>query len=202
MADAVGDTLEHFHNVVGLMKLFRIITISYLLLLMTSNNAGSECIPETFCTKEPSGFRSIQWGTSITELNDMHLISVSYNGLMRTYVREGDKMFLGDAGLGKLEYLFWKGQLVEVYMRSKGDKNWEFIKKEIFSKYGMGLKDSAFRHRYNWYGNKTEIHIHFEGGMGFTVMTFTSAKIGADVREHAEKKEDKEGRGQLYKFNH
>jgi hypothetical protein len=184
------------------MKAFKISSIVCLLLLMIPQYSGGECIPKEFCKKEPSGFRGINWGATISELNDMKLISVSYNGLMRTYVRTGDRMILGDAILGKLEYLFWKGRLMEVYMRSKGRKNWEFIKKEIFAKYGKGIKDPAFKHRYDWYGNKTEIHVHFEEGMRFTAMTFTSAEMVKEVSAHMEKREVKEEPGQLYKFKY
>jgi hypothetical protein len=74
---------------------------------------------------KPKGFRGINWGQPISSLRDMKYLRDDEEapGVMKYYIRENDKLMIGNAILETISYQFVNGKFSGVFITSKGIKN-------------------------------------------------------------------------------
>ncbi len=74
---------------------------------------------------EPDGFRGIAWQSAFEDFADeMKFESESGDGEHISYLRDNDKMFIGEIPLKRLEYHYWNGRFSRVYLKtSRSDCN-------------------------------------------------------------------------------
>ncbi len=116
---------------------------------------------------EPEGFRDLKWGDPPTE--DMRQRSgpgLSLSSDSRVYRRsQGDNLQIGGAQLESIEYRFYKGQFLGVFIATKID-NAESLKDVLELKFGLGKKYDDFVSvlnnnitKYRWIGDKATINL-------------------------------------------
>jgi hypothetical protein len=108
---------------------------------------------------EPDNFRGIRWGVNITELHDMRLDEV--NGDAKYYVKENDKMKIGDADIKKVDYAFYKGRFYSVQIRFSNSLNFSKIKETFFQLYGSAYRPNRFMEDYWWDGSNVIIELKY-----------------------------------------
>lgn len=77
---------------------------------------------------DPNGFRGIQWGANINDLPGMmpcrpyklwrqqlgYQNDPNFQQEIKTYLRVGDRLAIGQTPLNRIEYAFWKGKFIGV----------------------------------------------------------------------------------------
>jgi hypothetical protein len=192
----------------GAMKRIKILTIVFTILLIS-------CVASTRSSKprsEPDGFMGIEWGTEISTLKDMERVKQekSLNSDLVWYAREGDTLAIGKAKLESIFYSFWMGKFESVWVDFKGDENFEFLKKELFERFGKVLDSEGSMQKmgkraqeerslteragtfYAWGGKNTEVWLSYSKDRHKGTLTINSRKISEERRDYEEEKEKEE----------
>jgi hypothetical protein len=146
-------------------------------------------MPEVFAFQnEPDGFRGIKWGTNIKELPDMVLKGDVGNA--KGYVKENDKLKIGDADLDSISYLFYQGRLFSVHIECKLPGNAASIKEFLFLQYGEGfrLSDPKSGEVYIWNGSHVIVMYIYHQDNERAMLTYIYKPI-ADEAKRAKQKE-------------
>jgi len=107
-------------------------------------------IPVFAFQNEPDGFRGIKWGTNISQLPDMGL--TEDDGGTKYYVKNNDKMKIGDADINQLVYGFYKNRFCVVAIVFDGYSNFSKIKETLVNEYGKPDQPNELMAKYAWYG--------------------------------------------------
>jgi hypothetical protein len=68
------------------------------------------------------------------------------------YRRPRDKLTFGGAGLRDLAYVFYKGQLLAVLLKTAGLQQTQMLREQLQDTYGAGVRADPSRQRYIWHG--------------------------------------------------
>jgi len=111
-----------------------------------------------------SGFRDLCWASGCSTLGQLQEIE-SANGPaeIKKYVRANEDFNLGDARLNSIVYAFWRDQLYAVTLWTSGQTNYRELRKEIFNRFGVGLKHDQNRERYLWTDAYSERMLKYDG---------------------------------------
>lgn len=131
---------------------------------------------------EPKAFRGITWGDPVMELSDMVL--VLDGGALKAYVRKGDELTFGEAGLDRLHYIFYKERFYCVHMEFSGLSNFVKIRKALIEWYGPGEKKQGVGKNFYWIGATASVTLNYseseeKGELGLKYMPI-DAQIDAD----------------------
>lgn len=140
----------------------------------TKKDEEAKCLPLSFCSNEPSGFRGIDWGTNISQLTDFSYLYDENDG-RKIYHRNGDEMIIGGAKLSSIGYFFCDGKFHSVGVAVSGYNNWEALKDACFTRYGEGrrITDDSFK----WIGTKSFINLRYDVGSEMGFLYITSVEI-------------------------
>lgn len=119
---------------------------------------------------EPVQFRGIFWGQALTGTPDMDL--VLDGGALKAYVRKGEDLTLGEAGLDRIHYVFYKEHFYCVYIEFSGPSNFAHIKETLFDWYGPGEEKQASGSNFYWTGATANVTLNYneaiqKGELGF-----------------------------------
>jgi len=97
------------------------------------------------------GFRNLRWASECSTLGQLQEIE-SANGPaeIKKYVRANEDLILGRVRLNSIVYVFWRHQLYAITLRTTGQVRYRALRKEIFNRFGVGLKSDQNRERYLW----------------------------------------------------
>jgi hypothetical protein len=119
---------------------------------------------------EPEGFRGLKWGDppteNMTKLSRLDLSPLSDSGTYRIF--EGENLQIGGAELERIEYRFYKGQLLGVFIETKFNEG-EPLQDVVDLKFGMYdiVKDLSGKYDYcwcyEWTGDITTIKLVLSG---------------------------------------
>jgi len=107
-------------------RLFLYSVVFFLLILSCSENNSNK--------DYPTNFKGIDWGTQITELQDM--VFVESKGQLKSYVRKKDDLRIGSTDIKTAFYLFSQDSFCGVLLEYKGLDNHKMIKNIYIEKYG------------------------------------------------------------------
>lgn len=132
---------------------------------------------------EPDGFRGIAWQSAFEDFADeMKFKSESGDGEHISYLRDNDKMFIGEIPLKRLEYNYWNGRFSYVSLQAFGsdcDSLFEaFV--DRFGQPGFGQKTVAV-----WTGLKTQITM-FGSSCSTTLYSVVIQEEQRQLKEAAE----------------
>ena len=95
-----------------------------------------------------NGFRDLTFGDEPTP--DMQL--TERKGDTTLYRRPRDELTFGGAGLRDLAYVFYKGQLLAVLLKTAGLQQTQMLREQLQDTYGAGVRADPSRQRYIWHG--------------------------------------------------
>lgn len=154
---------------------------------------------------EPSGFRKIPWGTSISSLKNMIYYSSGESKGEETeiYTRWGEKRFLGNIPLDVVYYHFWHGKFfyANIYVDEGGEETLTQIEVILWKRFGH---DSKYYYQGSisqdvWKGDTTTIILRYNDITASNIrIDFYSTKIYAEIEEEARRK-NREGIGKSAK---
>ena len=131
---------------------------------------------------EPDGFRDIKWGTDFSTLSDMipnpKRIPLEYGGAgtVRTYLRKGDKLTIGEVNLEEIEYWFWNNKFYRVIITVREYANYKALKDIAIEKFGIGEETTMFEGYWisvSWEGPKTAIALQYMSGVNSSANEIT-----------------------------
>lgn len=135
-------------------------------------------------------FRGLRWGISTSEVDDLVHIGTdeSYGGVER-YIRSNDSMVIGCANLERIEYGFWRDQLMTVFINCNGFSNYTCLKDATFKKFGAGFKGNRFMEQYSWHElPATFIMLEYSEIKKEAKMWFMSNEITKKAEQHNKEK--------------
>jgi len=145
------------------MGVIRIIAFISAVLLSTGLAFSQETGDGFKAGTEPGGFRGIQWETEFSAVEKEMEYYKPEPGIkgMKTYLRKGDDLKIGEAKIERIEYAFWKGIFFGVTVSTIGHANWIRLKDAIFEEYGPGLKRNGSNNNdeYTWSGETAMMNL-------------------------------------------
>jgi hypothetical protein len=115
----------------------------------------------TFAFKnEPRGFRGIQWWTHISKLPEMRFINDK--DAVKLYVREEDKLEIGEAKLQDIRYVFHNNRFTKVIIAYISDSNHEALKRTLFGAFGAGHTLGEEGSYYLWPGFRVRLILEYD----------------------------------------
>lgn len=120
-------------------------------------------------SRAPAGFRDVKWGTPRGEIDGLKQVARYTDGHTSAYVREGDKMKIGDVDLERIEYRFIDDELsgVEISVRGRSDAT-EMLLVSLKEAYGDLLRGMSLRDGDKWRFQDVRIEL---------VKSYSSAKL-------------------------
>jgi hypothetical protein len=109
---------------------------------------------------EPKGFRAIEWWTHISKLPEMKLLDDKDN--VRMYVREGDRLEIGEAKVEDIWYGFHRERFHKVTIPFISKHNYEALKKILFEAFGPGHPLGPEQVRFYWAGTRVNIDLNYD----------------------------------------
>ena len=128
-----------------------LITVLALALFM-----GCAGIPEEI---EPAGFRGLTWETSAGGLTELKM--VGEEGDIRTYRRAGDRLFIAQVALEKIEYRFHLDRFYAAELTYKTEEHYHRLLKSLFQTYGEGVREHPFFKHWAWTGENVKISFKY-----------------------------------------
>lgn len=156
---------------------------------------------------EPEGFRGLKWGDLPPGENMENWTRIGGNDLLR-YERKDDKLEIGGAKLDSIEYCFYKGQFMKVWIKTQCD-NHKPLEDVVKLNFGPGcLKDYSsgvspiFRTpyqdwSYQWSGDIATVILETKivrSRLGWGYLTIRSTKIYNQYQDDIERKKKEEAR--------
>jgi hypothetical protein len=127
---------------------------------------------------EQEGFRDLNWGANLAALkNFVELKSDTGLAEVKEYIREGDKLKLGDADLKSIVYSFWRDQFYTVTVWTEGKTNYISLRNEAFKKFGTGQRSDQSLERYLWSDASTDRMLKFMKDTQVGMLWMRSKKI-------------------------
>jgi len=121
--------------------------------------------------KEPDGFRNIQWGTPIFNLEDEIFKPVDTSGNEKIYIKENEDYLLGRTKVDRIEYCFWDDLFykVKIYVTGLTERSSMLI--YVFDNFGRGKKAKGC---YRYKGSKTGLMFCGQPGQDLSILTLYS----------------------------
>ena len=112
---------------------------------------------------EPNSFRGIEWSTHISKLANMERIEVEVeeNDGLVLYERNNDKMSIGNAGLNRIFYGFYKKRFYFVYIPFRSASSFNGVKSALFQLYGEGYRPNSYMDKYYWFGSSVNVSLKY-----------------------------------------
>ena len=113
---------------------------------------------------EPGGFRGLEWGERIGQMQGMALHKKGKVGgvALEVYSRENDEMRYGEAELTKLLYGFYKDQLYMVSLVTSTPSDYRALKEEAFRRFGEPTVGLDNIDKYKWKGDDVVVLLQYE----------------------------------------
>lgn len=108
------------------------------------------------------GFRDLVFETPIEKLDGFEQVGERLKGgRLSDYVRKTDSLKVGDADLSDIHYVFYKGRLFSVFMRSRGASNADLVMRALVSGYGHPDESRPHLNEYTWRGSRTRMEYDY-----------------------------------------
>lgn len=138
---------------------------------------------------EPEGFAGIKWATAFSEVGSDMVESRSITNpaepnvkIKIYYTKKADNLRIGEAEIGKIEYVFYRGKFAEAQIAATGPENFDRLKKFLFEKYGS--QDRPSQGVYSWNGTVTQIALRYNEPTQTSSLTIASTRlINQELRE-------------------
>lgn len=98
--------------------------------------------------KEESGFRGMQWGTSIQQTQNMTLLAEERD--TKFYVRDGEPLQMEDAAIQEIIYGFYKDRFYNATVYYKDQHNFVKIKEVTSRSKGKPCQPDPSNNKYVW----------------------------------------------------
>lgn len=136
-------------------------TVAVLVLAALAAAAGAVRADEA----EPQGFRGLDWGVDAASVEGLTLIE---SGDSDFYVREGERLLVGQAELTDIIYGFFEGRFYTVVVEYEGFANFTMILYALEAKYGQATNSDAENFRHYWFFETVDLYIEYsqEEGAG------------------------------------
>ena len=126
--------------------------------------------------------KEIEWGAHIRELPDMVFMRDIGDG-KKVYTREDERMKIGDAGIDRIMYGFYRERLYEVQIHFRSSSNFTALKEVLFKAYGPGRQSNRSPQAYHWYGKETSVLITYDEISGKGTIDYTFMPIYKERRD-------------------
>lgn len=104
-------------------------TLFAVLAIFIFCSTGSAAIKDS-----PDGFRGIKWGQSPSALGKYTLLA--HTGGLGYYLKNDDKLKIGDADLTSIMYIFWENKFVMAVIQTEGSGNSNALRTAMIARYG------------------------------------------------------------------
>ena len=102
------------------------------------------------------GFRGIEWDTPLEQIrSDTVFVGKNADREIEWYSKKDENLFIGEARMESIHYVFYQDLFSRVSMVAKGSDNYKSLKDHFIAKYGEA--DSSTEHSYTWSLEKTRI---------------------------------------------
>lgn len=99
---------------------------------------------------QPDGFRGMKWGTRVENLKHLDLLEQA--GGFEVYAKTDDKLSIGEVGLKKIVYMFYKGTFAGLVIEYESASNYRIIQRTLADVYGPGQVLSGPKKKHHWDG--------------------------------------------------
>ncbi len=123
-----------------------------------------------------NGFRDMQFGDSDSKFNDLVVDAYSSDSLSIFCRRTGDKLTIGASEVSII-YVFYKSQLKNVVIKTKGLKNSRALLDALQEMYGKGRQPNEYIEEYYWWGKKVTLDYDENSISGDAKVFITSKEI-------------------------
>ena len=121
--------------------------------------------------REPTGFRGIQWGTPIFNLESENFKLLKSDGDEKIYIKEDENYMLDVAKVDKIEYYFWQDAFYKVNIYAKGASKKSRLAIYVLRQFGRARKiEGCYRYK----GSSTGVMFCNQPGKDLTVLTIYS----------------------------
>jgi hypothetical protein len=103
-----------------------------------------------------NGFRDLKFGDPPT--SGMRL--AEEKGHTTVYQRPGDDHHIGNANVHEILYVFYKGRLSHVLLKTKGFSDSRALLDVLRQAYGSGHRPNRFLEEYYWFGSRVDLSYH------------------------------------------
>lgn len=141
---------------------------------------------------EPDGFRGLKWGDSPGE--DM-VYNKTVNE-MKAYLRNDDKMNIGDASLRMVIYTFYDEpeRFAGILVLFDKEKNYDILKDILQVRFGEET-ESDWLYGLSWMGQKTYIKLDYDPAEESGDLIFSSISIMLEAMEAQKQKQAEKAEG-------
>lgn len=115
---------------------------------------------------EPNGFRGIKWQTDITKLDPFRTMEcIEIMGEFAYYRKNQEDLKLGPAELEEIIYEFWNGRFSSVFVKARGNQNFQILREYCFARFGPGQRSKVYERMdvqdYYWNGYFTRMYLKY-----------------------------------------
>ena len=111
---------------------------------------------------QPDGFRGIKWGTPVENLSHLELVEKA--GDFEVYAKTDDNLNLGETGLDKIVYMFYKGRFAGLVIEYESAVKYRIIDRALVEFYGPGQVQADPLKKHHWDGFDVLIGHEFNRG--------------------------------------
>ncbi len=151
----------HRRIVSSILMLILFFLCNPVFIFAENNEHISRCVKGAFKPgSEVDGFRNTKWDTDVTNISDLELIGTDKDfEENKTYLIKNDNLEFEKVKLASITYAFWSGKLYGIRLYTKGNENWEQLKKNVFDKFGEGEYSKGL---YFYQGDTTKMSLFYE----------------------------------------
>jgi hypothetical protein len=139
---------------------------------------GCAGIPEE---KEPAEFRGLTWGSSTGGLTDLKM--VGEEGDVRTYQRTGDRRFIAQTPLEKIDYRYFQDRFYAAELKYQTEENYYRLLKSLVQTYGDGVREHPFFKHWAWTGEDVKISLKYSDITEDGTLTYEYMPIVTELNE-------------------
>jgi hypothetical protein len=172
----------------SLVAMKRLLPLLFLLCsLVAQAQKNKSLVPSPRALDEKYGFRDVRFETDTTAITGLKLLSRDKETSF--YLRPSDSKKIGEAELNTIVYAFYKGHLMCVMLKAKGEENATTLLDVFTAQYGAPQKTGAYLVKYQWDGQKSYIMYESSKANGETTIRLYSRimakQMVADQKEKA-----------------
>jgi len=109
---------------------------------------------------ESNGFRNIKWQESISKYEAVMHLTSEKGSAKKFYVKENDKMFLGNITLSSIIYIFYNGKFSSVVIQTdQSVTNLSQVLIELKKKFGKPFYANKYINKYRWKNENTTVSL-------------------------------------------
>lgn len=175
---------------------FHVGTMRFSLLMVGSALWGVLILPSHLAagpmTTDPNGFYGFQWGTSLSDVQD--LIKVESGEHVQTYELKRGAPKLGEATVDSIRFVTFDEQFARVTIHYRGNQTHNQILTHLQSLFGPieripGSMMRGLNQQFTWRGSQTEVNLSYDGGRErghlFIESRTLAPRFNDDLPEHA-----------------